>query len=350
MDDDEENFTYTGGYNSDGLFHGRGTIVYENGNTFYGRFCNGLKHGKGSLSFQDGHLNGCWQNDVLHGVAVYYSNDGTVLQNTYKDGEIVNGSYGIEWSRPGGKIIYEGQYNSSGERHGKGTLSFWSFPNEDDGEFAKVVLDGQLRGTFENHELHGENCEFVYPDSSKLIGTWDNGRMETAFFSKDTNNSISFCYDPPTNTRISSSPLLADPYEKNVVKVAPSTIDGAEEGLFMRQDVKAGQIVSFYSGIFVSCDEVEDRPDDFSQSANVINLDEDVAIDVPMKYAKIENYCATLGHKVNHSAENNCIYCHYFHPRFGNIKAIRAIQDLRKGDECFVDYGYFDEFPDWYTK
>ena len=43
-------------------------------------------------------------------------------------------------------------------------------------------------------------------------------------------------------------------------------------------------------------------------------------------------YCATLGHKVNNSFDNNCTFARYWHPRFGNcissVLVILMILDL----------------------
>ena len=68
-------------------------------------------------------------------------------------------------------------------------------------------------------------------------------------------------------------------------------------------------------------------------------------------------YCATLGHKANHSFNNNCVYSPYDHPRFGLIKCLQAVRDIRAGEELtvFYDYEHGDDetdenmcAPDWY--
>ena len=45
---------------------------------------------------------------------------------------------------------------------------------------------------------------------------------------------LSFSFDPSTSKRISSSPLLRDPWEEEMVEVKESKIPGAGEGLFAK--------------------------------------------------------------------------------------------------------------------
>lgn len=47
---------------------------------------------------------------------------------------------------------------------------------------------------------------------------------------------------------------------------------------------------------------------DWAVNGNTISLDEDTVIDVPQPFDQLENYCASLGHKANHSFTPNCTY------------------------------------------
>lgn len=47
---------------------------------------------------------------------------------------------------------------------------------------------------------------------------------------------------------------------------------------------------------------------DWAMNGNTISLDEDTVIDVPQPFDQLENYCASLGHKANHSFTPNCRY------------------------------------------
>ena len=50
---------------------------------------------------------------------------------------------------------------------------------------------------------------------------------------------------------------------------------------------------------------------DWALNGNTISLDEDTVIDVPQPFDKMEMYCASLGHKGNHSFTPNCKYDSY---------------------------------------
>jgi hypothetical protein len=163
-----------------------------------------------------------------------------------------------------------------------------------------------------------------------------------------------FVHDPPTEHHISATPRVSDPYESSTVEVRASRIahECANEGLFARRVVRRGQLLCYYSGLKLPFAAAEARPDDWSQSANVINLDPETAIDVPPPWDNPQRYRATLGHKANHASPpaNNAEYCAVFHPRFGECKAIRAVLDIPQGEEILVDYGYTDESPHWWNE
>lgn len=84
--------------------------------------------------------------------------------------------------------------------------------------------------------------------------------------------------------------------------------------------------------------QVDSRP--WSENNNTISLNDDVVIDVPKEWNDIHKYNASLGHKANHSPNNNAKYDKYNHPRFGEIKSIRTISKVHKNEEITVDYGY----------
>ena len=65
----------------------------------------------------------------------------------------------------------------------------------------------------------------------------------------------------------------------------------------------------------------------------------------------MEKYRATIGHKVNdRTIQPMATYISIDHPRFGSIKAVKALQDIRKGQQVFSFYGYVHETtaPRWY--
>ena len=89
---------------------------------------------------------------------------------------------------------------------------------------------------------------------------------------------------------------------------------------------------------------------------NTISLDENTVIDVPSNYSSLTTYCASLGHKANHSFEPNCKYSLFQHPYFGKIKCICTIKCVQASEELTVAYGYDHnglgcnqaDAPQWY--
>ena len=63
-------------------------------------------------------------------------------------------------------------------------------------------------------------------------------------------------------------------------------------------------------------------------------------IDIPGDLIYLENYCATLGHKINHNFEYNCTEWFFQHPRHGLIPCTKAVKDIKEGQELFLHYGY----------
>ncbi|OBS81009.1 hypothetical protein A6R68_20782, partial [Neotoma lepida] len=95
---------------------------------------------------------------------------------------------------------------------------------------------------------------------------------------------------------------------------------------------------------------------DWALNGNTLSLDEETVIDVPEPYNHVSKYCASLGHKANHSFTPNCVYDMFVHPRFGPIKCIRTLRAVEAEEELTVAYGYDHsppgksgpEAPEWY--
>ena len=66
-----------------------------------------------------------------------------------------------------------------------------------------------------------------------------------------------FCFWPSTLQKVRCPWLQEDPYESKMVYSGPSKLsDGAGDGLFLRKDVDAGTMVSFYNGIRIMPGEI----------------------------------------------------------------------------------------------
>uniref|UniRef100_F6YBN1 SET domain containing 7, histone lysine methyltransferase n=2 Tax=Monodelphis domestica TaxID=13616 RepID=F6YBN1_MONDO len=214
--------------------------------------------------------------------------------------------------------------------------------------------------------MTGDKIAYVYPDGRTTIygkfidGELIEGKLATMsveegkpYFELIPGSSL-YHFDKSTPSCISTNPLLPDPYESERVYVADSHIPSAGEGLFSKVAVGPNTVISFYNGIRITHQEVDDR--DWDLNGNTLSLDDETVIDVPEPYNHTSKYCASLGHKANHSFTPNCIYDVFAHPRFGPIKCIRTKQAVERDEELTVAYGYdhnppgksMPEAPEWY--
>ena len=108
--------------------------------------------------------------------------------------------------------------------------------------------------------------------------------------------------DVATDSKLSHSPLQRDPYEMKYVEIAKSEIPKAGEGVFLKQDVGSGDIVSYFNGVKFQ------KKDAFSwnpfkkKSVFLVEYEDDegneVFLDIPEKFVNSSQYNATSGHKV----------------------------------------------------
>jgi histone-lysine N-methyltransferase SETD7 len=300
----------------------RVTLEWTDGNVkfvFHGkRDNNGLKQGSGSLTLFDLSspdesfvtYSGHFCDDVLEGPGELFYSDGRLVKGTFVDGEITC-DRAEEYAD--GRRLYIGQYRNS-ERHGMGIL---------------YVEDGGIvEGEFDDGDIVRSKCEYIYPTSTIRI------RCPEA-----CENDLETCR------------LTADKLEQERVYVSQSSLPSAGEGLFAAVDIAAGQLCCYYNGLVVPDAEVQKW--DFTKAKNAIYLDDGMDLDVPPPYDDKNYYCATLGHKANHDirSRRNASYDRAWHPRFGDIRCIRAVKDIAKDEEILVDYTYSKEDqPEWWPK
>ncbi|XP_073896594.1 histone-lysine N-methyltransferase SETD7 isoform X4 [Macaca fascicularis] len=167
--------------------------------------------------------------------------------------------------------------------------------------------------------MTGEKIAYVYPDERTALygkfidGEMIEGKLATLMSTEEgrphfelmPGNSV-YHFDKSTSSCISTNALLPDPYESERVYVAESLISSAGEGLFSKVAVGPNTVMSFYNGVRITHQEVDSR--DWALNGNTLSLDEETVIDVPEPYNHVSKYCASLGHKANHSFTPNCIY------------------------------------------
>ena len=58
----------------------------------------------------------------------------------------------------------------------------------------------------------------------------------------------------------------------------------------------------------------------------------------------MDKYNATLGHMLNHSPTPNAWFGMIDHPRFGKIRSIVLLKNVRANEELFCDYGFLENY------
>ena len=323
-----------------------------------GRFINGKKHGKGCFYFADGStLSGCYHDDVLEGQGVYTYNDGSMMIAQYKNG-MLDGKF-TEYDSTG-------EITAVGEHTDDKRCGFLQVFEPDGSALVGVVNS--------NGSLSGTDITYLYPDrQTAIVGRFNEGVLVSGRYAASTSQLNYPLTDAPhldlksdyphpvkfdesTQNLLSTQPLVPDAYEQQRVCVRPSLIPGAGQGLFARTNLLEGEVVSFYNGVRLTHTEVDAR--DWSANGNTISLDESTVIDVPTEFSSLSKYCASLGHKANHSQSPNCEYLPFSHPRFGEIKCISTLREVEKDEELTCDYGYdhvsaatgLDDLPDWFVE
>lgn len=61
-------------------------------------------------------------------------------------------------------------------------------------------------------------------------------------------------------------------------------------------------------------------------------------LDIPEEVISLNNYRASLGHKINHSFQPNCKWDQTMHPTFGRIPSVITLLDLKAGTELTCHY------------
>lgn len=89
--------TYIGSQNDQGLRHGHGKMIYDDGSYYEGSWKKDKKHGTGILLYSSGpRLDGRWQNDEIHGPGTYWYPDGRIDLRNYRNGACVG--EGVQFS------------------------------------------------------------------------------------------------------------------------------------------------------------------------------------------------------------------------------------------------------------
>ena len=217
-------------------------------------------------------------------------------------------------------------------------------------------------------QLSGPDITYLYPDcQTALMGQFEDGELKQAQAVTlkcvvEENNMMIPLFSEPQGSmyarevselhRMTTTPLLPDPYEQEWVQVQSSTVVGANEGLFARKDVTEGTILAFYNGIRRDPKTSYDEPDWVVNAYKIFDpTRKKGSLDIPHEYINTSNYCASLAHKTNHSFLPSAEFEVFDHPRFGPVPCLMATADIQAGEEIFVHYCYeLDKCPSWYAE
>ena len=111
----------------------------------------------------------------------------------------------------------------------------------------------------------------------------DRGGVLVPVLSNHQNSPVVHTRQLRRDTDFGLEPTLRDPYESNMVEIGGSNIDGANEGLFARQDIEINTVIAFYNGTKARPEEYE--PDTWeTNNYKIFDPDDmpDGTIDIPV--------------------------------------------------------------------
>ena len=381
LEPEEIDYVYKGKRDANDCFHPFGTLTFDNGDVVTSEFHHGVREGNGVVQSPRNNISrlcGTYVNGKMQGrgklVSLEFENqdgwsnflfqittDTSVIDCYFKDGVMHGPVRRIdmkkfrEFRR---QLSFVGKYRN-GRPHG----TCWQYT--EGGGFLHGEVDPQT-GTFT-----GPDIAFVYPDLyTCFVGRFEDGKMVsgqpgvvkavhdqggimTCTFSTTSDNVSK--YSLSTKTWIGDQPLVPDPYESLHVECKASGIADAGEGLYAKHDIPEGTIVAFYNGVRLPFELLGRPPEDWSTSGYKIHVNADyesgLRMDIPDKYVSLDNYRATLGHKMNHSFDSNCFEWFFEHPRFGTIPCEKTKRPVKAGEELTLDYEYDpNNCPDWFRE
>jgi len=211
---------YEGYYNDDGKKHGKGTLIWDNGDMYEGLWKNDERCGEGKIVFQNGDVyEGTWENDTANGKGVFRFSNGDFYEGewrfsykhgygkwTSKNGDVFEGNWRMDKRNGKGKKVFangdvfEG-YWKDGQKLGTGMLTYI---NKDvyEGELKDYKKNGkgkmlfangdQYDGDWMNDKKNGKGT-FTWKNGGQYKGEWKDDRkngkgeffFETNYYSGD---------------------------------------------------------------------------------------------------------------------------------------------------------------------
>lgn len=202
-----KSYIYFGEYTDNMIPHGRGLLIYKNGERYIGNFQNGKKSRYGIYYFKNGaKYKGEWQNNKLNGYGIYYYPNGSIYEGYFKDNKrngagiltSLNGDiYKVIWDEGiiscYGVIIYKDGKKYAGyiKDYKKDCCGILTYPNGD--VFKGIIFDDFLYfGNFQNK--NGNSYIGFFKDNKKSgYGKMKNasiGEVYEGYFHNDKKQGI----------------------------------------------------------------------------------------------------------------------------------------------------------------
>jgi len=346
---------YGGARDASGLPHGEGMLKYDNDDVFTGVFNHGVLEREGKIQRAKENslkIEGKWVDGLMEGEMKVETHCGGWIEGYFSKG-VPHGfqrEFGPSDIRRHKKMLkFVGRYYR-GIRRG----FCWQ------GCFGGGFLAGRVDPL--DGSWSGDDIAYIYPDFKhaikgqfkdellvkgkmcNLTGSVLEHGMRVPIFSDPCGQE--FTYEAPTRRVIARNPTLQDPWEDQVVYVKESQLPQGGEGLFARRDIKRQELISLFNGVRLKTATLESK---YSESDYRIRLNADLDLDIPHAHIDLDKYCATLGHKANHSFVANAEWALVEHPRFGLIRGLASLEDIKKDDEILINYQMnLADAPDWY--
>mgnify|MGYP001161651556 FL=1 len=327
-------FLYRGTKDADGRFDVFGTVTYENGDIVSADFVHGVKEGQVVMisprNQNVSRIVGRCVNDKLEGKGKIISAETAVTDCFFRNGCIhgpVRRFTMKKFREFRQQLDFLGTYQK-----GKPWGMCWEY--REGGGFLVGKVDPS------NGEFSGdEGIAYLYPDlSTALLGAFVGGTMKAAkstrligvtldpstqimtpVFAQTLPHQPVMRYSKATAESIGHQPMVSDPYEDCTVRVRSSGVEGGGDGLFAQKDLAKGSMVAFYNGVRLPYR--VGVKEEWATSGYKIYINADYEsgerMDIPEECQSLDVYCATLGHKLNHSFRPNCEEWFIDHPRFG---------------------------------
>ena len=156
-----ENAYYEGELNADGEPHGKGKMVWDNGDTYEGNFINGVRQGYGEFYLASGaSYFGEFLNDTCTGAGTFFSADNsTIVKGTFDNLKLINRMYHQSVDE------FDDRDLITMFENGEAVSQYIQF---DDGR----VYYGERKGLIP----HGYGM-FVNENGEKTIGKFENGEF-----------------------------------------------------------------------------------------------------------------------------------------------------------------------------